>query len=85
MAYSNSKTALNALTMHYVRELAGTPVKVNGAAPGHVATDFNGFRSTRTQKRERPSQSGWPPCPPTARPVPSSKTRCSWHRDSAPS
>jgi hypothetical protein len=25
-----------------------TAIKVNGAAPGHVATDFNGFRGTRT-------------------------------------
>lgn len=48
MAYSSSKTALNALTVHYARELAGTPIKVNGAAPGHVATDFNHFRGTRT-------------------------------------
>lgn len=48
MAYSSSKTALNALTVHYARELAGTPVKVNGAAPGHVATDFNAFSGTRT-------------------------------------
>jgi len=51
MAYSSSKTALNALTVHYARELAGTPVKVNGAAPGHVATDFNGFRGTRTPEQ----------------------------------
>ena len=48
MAYSSSKTALNAVTVHYARELASTPIKVNGAAPGHVATDFNGFRGTRT-------------------------------------
>jgi NAD(P)-dependent dehydrogenase (short-subunit alcohol dehydrogenase family) len=48
MAYSSSKTALNALTVHYARSLAETKVKVNGAAPGHVATDFNGFRGTRT-------------------------------------
>jgi len=48
MAYSSSKTALNAVTVHYARELAGTPIKVNGAAPGFVATDFNGFRGTRT-------------------------------------
>jgi|SRR5580658_1664832 NAD(P)-dependent dehydrogenase (short-subunit alcohol dehydrogenase family) len=48
MVYSSSKTALNALTVHYARELAGTPIKVNGAAPGHVATDFNGFRGTRS-------------------------------------
>ncbi|MEI9973528.1 MAG: SDR family NAD(P)-dependent oxidoreductase [Ignavibacteriota bacterium] len=48
MAYSSSKTALNAITAHYARSLAATNVKVNGAAPGHVATDFNGFRGTRT-------------------------------------
>jgi NAD(P)-dependent dehydrogenase (short-subunit alcohol dehydrogenase family) len=48
MAYSSSKTALNALTVHYARELASTPIKVNGAAPGFVATGFNGFRGTRT-------------------------------------
>jgi len=48
MAFSSSKTALNAITAHYARELANTPIKVNGAAPGHVATDFNHFRGTRT-------------------------------------
>jgi NAD(P)-dependent dehydrogenase (short-subunit alcohol dehydrogenase family) len=39
------------VTVHYSRELAGTPIKVNGAAPGHVATDFNGFRGTRTPEQ----------------------------------
>ena len=48
MTYSTSKTALNAITVHYARSLATTNIKVNGAAPGHVATDFNGFRGTRT-------------------------------------
>jgi NAD(P)-dependent dehydrogenase (short-subunit alcohol dehydrogenase family) len=43
---SGSKTALNALTAHYARDLASTAIKVNGAAPGHVATDFNNFRGT---------------------------------------
>jgi len=51
MAYSSSKTALNALTAHYARELATSAIKVNGAAPGHVATDFNGFRGTRTPEQ----------------------------------
>jgi NAD(P)-dependent dehydrogenase (short-subunit alcohol dehydrogenase family) len=51
MAYSTSKTALNALTVHYARSLADTPIKVNGAAPGHVATDFNGFRGPRTPEQ----------------------------------
>jgi NAD(P)-dependent dehydrogenase (short-subunit alcohol dehydrogenase family) len=48
MAYSSSKTALNAITVHYARELIGTPIKINGAAPGFVATDFNNFRGSRT-------------------------------------
>ena len=48
MTYSTSKTALNAITVHYARSLAETSIKVNGAAPGHVATDFNGFRGSRT-------------------------------------
>jgi NAD(P)-dependent dehydrogenase (short-subunit alcohol dehydrogenase family) len=51
MAYSTSKTALNAITVHYARSLAETAIKVNGAAPGHVATDFNGFRGTRTPEQ----------------------------------
>jgi len=48
MVYSSSKTALNAVAVHFARELADTPIKVNGAAPGFVATDFNNFRGTRT-------------------------------------
>ena len=51
MAYSTSKTALNAITVHYARSLQGTPIKVNGAAPGHVATDFNAFTGTRTAEQ----------------------------------
>ena len=48
MVYSSSKTALNALTVHYAREFADTKLKINGAAPGFVATEFNNFRGTRT-------------------------------------
>jgi NAD(P)-dependent dehydrogenase (short-subunit alcohol dehydrogenase family) len=48
LSYSSSKTALNAVTVHYARELADAGFKINGAAPGHVATDFNGYRGTRT-------------------------------------
>lgn len=48
MSYSSSKTALNALTVHYARELAETNIKVNAAAPGFVATDFNNFAGKRT-------------------------------------
>lgn len=48
VAYSPSKTFLNAVTLQYVRELEGTSILVNCACPGFVATDLNGFRGTRT-------------------------------------
>ena len=40
-AYNASKTALNAFTVHLAAALKGTPVKVNSAHPGSVATDAN--------------------------------------------
>jgi NAD(P)-dependent dehydrogenase (short-subunit alcohol dehydrogenase family) len=51
MAYSSSKTSLNAITVHYARKLAADGIRVDGAAPGHVATDFNGFRGARTPEQ----------------------------------
>jgi NAD(P)-dependent dehydrogenase (short-subunit alcohol dehydrogenase family) len=41
-AYSPTKTYLNAITVHYARQLAGTGILVNAACPGLVATDFTG-------------------------------------------
>ncbi|MFC5650466.1 SDR family oxidoreductase [Paenibacillus solisilvae] len=51
ISYSTSKTALNAITVHYARELADTPIKVNAGAPGHCATDFNNFSGPRTPEQ----------------------------------
>ncbi|MFC4052347.1 SDR family NAD(P)-dependent oxidoreductase [Actinomadura syzygii] len=48
LPYNTSKTALNAVTVAYARELAGTPVKVNAVAPGYCATDMNGHAGPRT-------------------------------------
>ena len=48
MAYSPSKTFLNAVTVQYARELEGTSILINLACPGYVATDLNGFRGVRT-------------------------------------
>ncbi|MEW1639161.1 SDR family oxidoreductase [Streptomyces sp. NPDC093801] len=48
LAYNSSKAALNSLTLHYAREFAGTPLKVNSATPGYVATDLNRHQGTRT-------------------------------------
>ncbi|MFJ9821234.1 SDR family oxidoreductase [Streptomyces sp. NPDC101151] len=48
IAYQSSKTALNALTVAYAKELRGTPIKVNTACPGVVATDINHHQGQRT-------------------------------------
>lgn len=34
--------------MHFANELRDTNIKVNSADPGYTATNFNGFRGTRT-------------------------------------
>ncbi|RDI18799.1 short subunit dehydrogenase [Lentzea flaviverrucosa] len=44
--YTPSKTFLNAITVQYAKELTG--IKVNGACPGYVATEFNGFQGHET-------------------------------------
>ncbi|MFE9790738.1 SDR family NAD(P)-dependent oxidoreductase [Streptomyces goshikiensis] len=46
--YAPSKSFLNAVTVQYARQLAGTDILVNAACPGLVATDFNGFHGPRT-------------------------------------
>ncbi|HET6268647.1 MAG TPA: SDR family oxidoreductase [Arthrobacter sp.] len=48
IAYQSSKTALNSITVAYAKELMGTPIKVNAANPGFVATDINHHRGQRT-------------------------------------
>lgn len=48
LAYNSSKTALNALTVQFANDLKGTPIKVNAADPGYVATDLNQHRGPRT-------------------------------------
>ncbi|MEU5991520.1 SDR family oxidoreductase [Spirillospora sp. NPDC047418] len=47
-AYAPSKTFLNAVTVQYAKELAGTGILINAACPGFCATDLNGFRGVRT-------------------------------------
>ena len=48
IAYQSSKTALNAITVAYAKELRGTGIKVNAANPGLVATDINHHQGQRT-------------------------------------
>jgi NAD(P)-dependent dehydrogenase (short-subunit alcohol dehydrogenase family) len=51
VAYSPSKSFLNAVTVQYAKELADTNILINAACPGFVATDLNGFRGTRTPEQ----------------------------------
>ncbi len=48
LAYNSSKTALNAMTVQFANELRRTPIKINAASPGYVATDLNDHRGPRT-------------------------------------
>lgn len=48
LAYTPSKTYLNAVTVQYAKALAGTGVLVNAVCPGFIATDLNGHRGTGT-------------------------------------
>jgi len=48
LAYNSSKTALNAATVEFAKELRGTLIKVNSADPGYTATDMNHYRGTRS-------------------------------------
>jgi NAD(P)-dependent dehydrogenase (short-subunit alcohol dehydrogenase family) len=48
LAYNSSKTALNAATVQFAKELRNTPIKVNSADPGYTATDMNKHQGTRS-------------------------------------
>jgi NAD(P)-dependent dehydrogenase (short-subunit alcohol dehydrogenase family) len=48
LAYNSSKTAVNAITVQFAWELRDTPIKVNAADPGYVATDMNRHQGVRS-------------------------------------
>ncbi|MBW8908907.1 MAG: SDR family oxidoreductase [Mesorhizobium sp.] len=48
MGYGSSKTALNAITVAFARELSQHGIMVNAAAPGYTATDLNAHKGGRT-------------------------------------
>ncbi|MFJ1969238.1 SDR family oxidoreductase [Streptomyces sp. NPDC087903] len=51
VAYSPSKTYLNAVTVQYAKELRDTNILINAACPGFCATDLNNFRGVRTPEQ----------------------------------
>ena len=48
LGYNSSKSALNAVTLSFAKELAPFGIKVNAADPGYTATDLNGHSGYRT-------------------------------------
>ena len=48
LAYNSSKSAVNAITVQFAHELRNTPIKVNAADPGYVATDMNRQQGVRS-------------------------------------
>ncbi|MEU4821059.1 SDR family oxidoreductase [Actinomadura sp. NPDC023710] len=51
LPYNASKSALNAVTVAYAKELAGTSITVNAATPGYCATDLNEHAGYRTPEQ----------------------------------
>ena len=50
-AYSPTKSYLNAVTIQYAKELAGTGILINAGCPGYVATDLNNHQGFRTPEQ----------------------------------
>jgi NAD(P)-dependent dehydrogenase (short-subunit alcohol dehydrogenase family) len=48
LAYNSSKTALNAVSVAFAKELEPLGIKVNAVEPGSVATDLNGNNGALT-------------------------------------
>jgi NAD(P)-dependent dehydrogenase (short-subunit alcohol dehydrogenase family) len=48
LGYNTSKSALNAMTIQFAKELKDTSIKVNAICPGYCATDLNGNSGPRS-------------------------------------
>lgn len=48
LGYNTSKSALNAMTIQFAKELKDTPIKVNAICPGYCATDINNHSGPRS-------------------------------------
>ena len=51
LGYNSSKSALNAVTVAFAKELGPLGFKVNAACPGYTATDLNGRQGHRTAEQ----------------------------------
>ena len=50
-AYAPSKAFLNAVTIQYAKELAGTSIMINNACPRYVTTDLNSSSGASTPEQ----------------------------------
>ncbi|MGF7167676.1 NAD(P)-dependent dehydrogenase (short-subunit alcohol dehydrogenase family) [Pantoea sp. AN62] len=48
LGYNSSKTALNAVTLAFAKQLKDQGISVNAVDPGYTATDFNGHSGYRS-------------------------------------
>lgn len=48
LAYNSSKTAVNALTGFFAKELSDTPIDINSVCPEFTATDLKGNSGYRS-------------------------------------
>jgi NAD(P)-dependent dehydrogenase (short-subunit alcohol dehydrogenase family) len=51
LAYNSSKAAVNMLTLTFSKELEGSKIKINSAAPGYTITALNDFKGLKTAKQ----------------------------------
>jgi len=51
IAYSPSKSMLNAVTIQYAKALRDTNILINAGCPGFTATDLNAFQGIRTPEQ----------------------------------
>ncbi len=51
LGYNTSKSALNAMTIQFAKELKDTAIKVNAICPGYCATDINGNSGPRSAEQ----------------------------------
>ena len=51
LGYNSSKSALNAITVAFAKELDPLGFKVNAGCPGYTATDLNGHQGDRTPEQ----------------------------------
>jgi NAD(P)-dependent dehydrogenase (short-subunit alcohol dehydrogenase family) len=59
LGYNSSKSALNAVTVAFAKELTTYRIKINAADPSYTPTDFNNDTGYRSLEQATAGSSGW--------------------------